>query len=98
MILIALAVGVDGVAGPAARHRVHAQSERGHATLHADHAAHFPSPRQPNCCRCRTGIIRAFPEVEFGSTESRAATAAGFRADREFETIINLKPKPNGEG
>ena len=29
----------DGVAGPAARHRVHAQSERGHAALHADHAA-----------------------------------------------------------
>ena len=29
----------DGVAGPATRHRVHAQSERGHAALHADHAA-----------------------------------------------------------
>ena len=40
VILIALGVlAVDGVAGPAARHRVHAQSERGHAALHADHAA-----------------------------------------------------------
>ena len=40
VILIALGSACrHGMAGPAARHRVHAQPERGHAALHADHAA-----------------------------------------------------------
>ena len=47
--------GGDGLAGAAARHRVHAEPERGHAALYADHAARaFRSPRRPNCCRPRT--------------------------------------------
>ena len=40
VILIALGHSCgDGVAGPAARHRIHAQPERRHAALHADDAA-----------------------------------------------------------
>ncbi len=64
--------GGNGMAGPATRHRVHAQFERGHAALHADHAARAfryqgsriaadAGPHHPELSRSDLGVRQGRP-------------------------------------
>ena len=81
--------GGQRLAGAPARHRVHAEPQRRHADVHADHPArHLGDQGRRTCCRPRTGSSRSFPEVAsvYGKA-GRAETATDPAPTEMFETV-----------
>ena len=93
VILLALAVARgDGLAGAPARHRVHAEPERGHAAVHADDAAgHFrhqgrrtaadPGPDHPVVSGGGLGLRQGGPRRD----GDRSGAVGDVRDDRQSQ-------------
>ena len=86
--------GRQSLARNAARHRVHAQSQRGHAVLHADYAA---GPVGHEGGRVGADAGQDHQVLPRGASvwgkAGRASTATDPAPTEMFETVINLKPE-----
>ena len=86
--------GRAALAGDAARRRVHAQPQRGHAVLHADTFPGLSVAKAAELVQTQDKIIKSFPEVaSVCGKAGRAATATDPAPTEMFETVINLKPQ-----
>jgi hypothetical protein len=83
-----------GVAGPAARHRVHAQSERGHAAVHADHAARTFRHQGRRIAADAGPDHPSFPEV--ASVYGKAGRARPRRSGADRDVRDHHQPEAEG--